>query len=375
MRTLLDDRYAPIASDVTFFEAPLQTLGNLMSRDVGCLFGMLFPGRVLTPVSQPFPNVLDRVPPMRRFPDRYLLLATKSSWVAYFHNGTATGSNLPWIAREKTGCRTVRVVCIPHTVRRLPDTGHRRQWAGRYGVVSFELHQHGGDGTGGPTRTMMLCNDGGRWEFHEGGEVQAFEKPEHHQAQRVRDRFTCELLDEYCSALGIRYFDPGFYGPDGLLVAHPLSSLGGESLAHAQTNLGIVRAARARAASPTVSIKDASGSELLVLDAETLVGADLIKARLPGAILRRRDLSGAEMHRANLTGADLREARLDGADLSGACLAGASLRGASVRDTRLVGADLTRCDVRGTDLSGAQLDGATLDGVRDDATTVWPSSP
>src|SRR5262249_22196208 len=41
---------------------------------------------------------------------------------------------------------------------------------------------------------------------------------EKYKAKRIRDRFTDDLLEEYCLALGIRLFDAEFYGPWGVLI-------------------------------------------------------------------------------------------------------------------------------------------------------------
>jgi hypothetical protein len=43
-------------------------------------------------------------------------------------------------------------------------------------------------------------NDGGKWIFATRGNVQPFERVERYKAGRIRDRFTDELLEEYCQA-------------------------------------------------------------------------------------------------------------------------------------------------------------------------------
>ncbi len=49
------------------------------------------------------------------------------------------------------------------------------------------------------------------------------------------------MLEEYCAALGIQYFDPSFYGPNGELihVKYPGEDETGMSLAEAQQEPGI----------------------------------------------------------------------------------------------------------------------------------------
>jgi hypothetical protein len=67
-------------------------------------------------------------------------------------------------------------------------------------------------------RSIAAVNDGGRWTWDESGTPQLFETPDRYAARRIRDRFTIEMLDAYCRALGIRYFDSEFYGPDAVLI-------------------------------------------------------------------------------------------------------------------------------------------------------------
>jgi len=84
----------------------------------------------------------------------------------------------------------------------------------------------------------------------------------------------------------------------------------------------------------------------LILEIESLRGANLSGA----------DLSGADLSGANLSGADLSGANLSGADLSRADLSCANLTGADLTRANLTGADLTRADLSCADLTGADID-------------------
>jgi hypothetical protein len=103
----------------------------------------------------------------------------------------------------------------------------------------------------------------------------------------------------------------------------------------------------------------------LILDIDTLIGADLSEAILYGANLNGADLSRANLHGADLNGADLRgadlsEAILYGANLSRANLNGADLSRANLSEANLSEADLSRANLNGADLSRANLNGADL---------------
>lgn len=66
----------------------------------------------------------------------------------------------------------------------------------------------------------------------------------------MRDRFTAELLAEYCGALGIDVFDPGYYSGPAVLIATsaPSTEFPELTLADAQRFLeiqpGMVEASR-----------------------------------------------------------------------------------------------------------------------------------
>ena len=60
--------------------------------------------------------------------------------------------------------------------------------------------------------------DGRKWVFSATGTEQPFEEAETYRAPRVRDRFTSEMLERYCNALGIDVFNADAYGPDSVFV-------------------------------------------------------------------------------------------------------------------------------------------------------------
>ncbi len=111
------------------------------------------------------------------------------------------------------------------------------------GAVQFELF--------GPlktrflnyVRTVSVAFDGSRWQFNANGTVQDFEEADAYRARRVRDRFTSQMLERYCRALGIEVFDAAFYGPSAALVESAVPPAPGGhvmSLAQVQEWLGIV---------------------------------------------------------------------------------------------------------------------------------------
>ena len=194
------------------------------------------------PVAGPLPVLLRRLEPLTLgVRQRELVLATRSPWTAYFDNGGQGPDPIGPVAHL---CRTKKweglaVTCVPNTL-----ASESRVARGRYGAVMFEMFGPEPTEWLNSIRAIAAANDGGRWVFHSSGTLQPFEEPERYTAGRIADRFTAEMLEEYCAALGVRYVDPDFYGPNGLLleVRHPLATgarLISMTLAEAQERLGI----------------------------------------------------------------------------------------------------------------------------------------
>jgi hypothetical protein len=169
---------------------------------------------------------------------RHLFVPTKSAWTAYVDNAWRGTDAFPPTSHlaQALGCRGVRAVWIPHTIRTQDGTSR-----GRYGATIFELYA--------PTpsagqvlntvRSICAANDGGRWKFSAVGSPQDFEEPGSYEANRVADRFTAAMLGHYLSRLGIELFSPDFFdvqAPAFLVSKHGLNAPGMEefSLEHVQ---------------------------------------------------------------------------------------------------------------------------------------------
>ena len=99
----------------------------------------------------------------------------------------------------------------------------------------------------------------------------------------------------------------------------------------------------------------------VILEIESLIGANL-----SGANLRYADLRYANLRYANLIGANLSDADLIGANLIGANLSGANISGANLRIADLSCADLSGANLRSANLSGANLRSANLSCAKTD---------
>jgi hypothetical protein len=204
---LLDDRWAPVTSEMGFLEARAE---NAARAFAAWHAGLQAPRGIsvqVRPVSGSVEQVLAALLPLSS-PEvqRQLFMPTRSAWTAYVENGwTGTDASSAMSVMARTlGCRGLRVVAVPHTYRK---------GSGRYGAVMLDVF--------GPTagrkylRALGASNDGGRWVFDESGEPFPFERLERYQERRVRDRFTFEMLKEYLRHLGLSPFEEDFYLPEG----------------------------------------------------------------------------------------------------------------------------------------------------------------
>jgi len=206
---LLDDRWAPVTSEMGFLEARAEYAARAFAAWQAGLLASDGVTVAVRPVTGSLEQVLSALLPLTDSEtQRHLFLPTRSSWTGYLDNayrGTYASGVMRYMART-LGCRGMRVVAVPHTYR---------EGQGRYGAVMLAVY--------GPRQTHWLnslrvvsaSNDGGPWVFDQSGEPFPFEKLERYQARRVRDRFTFDMLKEYLQHLGLSAFEEDFYLPEG----------------------------------------------------------------------------------------------------------------------------------------------------------------
>ena len=206
---LLDDRWAPITSEMGFLETDAEHAARAFAAWQA---GLLAPRGIaveVRPVSGSLEQALSALLPLTSPESRRdLFIPTRSPWTAYVENGwggTDAASPMGYMART-LGCRGLRVVAVPHTIRK--DKG-------RYGAVMLEVYGPHQTDWLNYVRALGASNDGGHWVFDQSGEPFPFEKVEQYQARRVRDRFTFDMLKEYLRHLGLSPFQEDFYLPEG----------------------------------------------------------------------------------------------------------------------------------------------------------------
>jgi hypothetical protein len=204
---LLNDRWAPVTSEMGFLEADAEHAARAFAAWQG---GLLAPRGIsveVHPVAGPLEQALSTLLPLTSpEPRRHLFMPTRTAWTAYVENarwGTDAMSAMRYMTRT-LGCRSLRVVAVPHTFR---------ENKGRYGAMALAMY--GPHQVHNYVRAVSALNDGGRWVFDQSGEPFPFEKLEQYQERRVRDRFTFDMLKEYLRHLGLSPFEEDFYLPQG----------------------------------------------------------------------------------------------------------------------------------------------------------------
>jgi len=233
LKALLENRFAPLTLHMGFVEVSFDlTVRTYLEwhHQLAERFG----DKIKTEYLQAsLPEALIKLQPLTTPRSRVLFIETKSSWTAYFDNGLR-GSDPESISHlsRLIPCRSLAVHCSPDRSR-IEHRGMLRV----YGGVIFRLYTDHETDWLNLERTIVAMNDGGndgsKWIFTAEGRVQPFEELEKYKARRIRDRFTDEMLERYCAALGIRAFDEDFYGtktfvaelPNQLAPGSPMMSL------------------------------------------------------------------------------------------------------------------------------------------------------
>jgi hypothetical protein len=211
IRPLLNNKFAPVTFNLGFIETPFSLLCSAFQEWFKKIDAK-FPGLKtdFTPLSAPLDTALLSLEPLTTPLDRYLLVETKSNWTAIFANGLRVSD-----VASPTGYIPTILNCRGLEVGYTPDFGKskRKDLIRKWGSTLFTLY--------GPTNTdwlnrirhLHVSNDVGGWTFDESGEPQPFEEAEAYSRRRIRDRFTFEMLERYCKALGVELNRDDFYGP------------------------------------------------------------------------------------------------------------------------------------------------------------------
>lgn len=210
MKLLLNDEFAPITRQIGFLQADHQAIASAF---LGWMAEGIRKDEVhhQRPVEGSIRDVLSSLLPLSDHRRRFVMVPTASSWTAYFDNGWKGTDSMSWVSymsAKRLMCRGVRIVAQPKTLR-----GEGKDEQGSMGSLIFEVFGPEKPDWFSVIRSIGVINYWGRWKFETGGTPLPFEKSEHYQAKRVRDRFPEALFHEYLAALDLYPFDEDFYTP------------------------------------------------------------------------------------------------------------------------------------------------------------------
>jgi len=141
--------------------------------------------------------------PLNSQPGREFLIETKSKeWTAYFDNNRG-GDPTPPVSylSERMGCQAITLMCHPYIDVKL----------GLWGGVEFLLMGPGPSFFQNYQRAVRLVAERKKFLFVQQGEPLPFEQIDKYNIKSKRDRFTPQMLIEYCRYFGLDPLNPEFY--------------------------------------------------------------------------------------------------------------------------------------------------------------------
>ena len=212
MKALINNERAPVTFGAGYIEAPFSEYCN----EITSWWGKLQIEFETLSFEAGLKEAMLRLEPLQNPQNRYLITETRSRWTAIFSNSRSGSDVTGAISHlcKVLGCRGVTIQCSPNLTKRIDN----KTSIVHYAATSFALD--GPDETEclNEIRHVSARKDGGPWKFFQRGEVQPFEQVEPYDNKHIRDRFTPEMLETYCAALGILAFDETFYGPKSFLL-------------------------------------------------------------------------------------------------------------------------------------------------------------
>ena len=235
MKYLLDNKLAPLTFNWGFLEADVAAAGAAYQRWQKKILQSV----KVTSVDLPLADALRQLEPLDTGSQRVLLQSTRSRWTACFDNGLKGGNPSTFVGElsQQMKCRGVTCGSIPNTL-----TKSDARKPGTWGAVKFTLFAPEEREYLNIERSVSVINDVRGWTFNSVGKVQDFEQVDRYAARKIADRFTPEMLEDYCRVFGIDLFNEDFYGGKGFIIhSYPwfLPKLGTTTLAEARRQLGL----------------------------------------------------------------------------------------------------------------------------------------
>jgi hypothetical protein len=207
--SLIKNEFAPVTFRFGFVESSFTSLREAFHewfRTIDAKEGLKTEFRTIV---APLGTALLSLEPLTTPSDRYLLVETKSNWTAIFANGLRVNdvfspvSYLPL----RLNCRGLEVGYTPDCSK-----SDRKDLLRVWGHTLFALYGPSSTDWLNRIRYLSVSNDVGGWSFSESGDAQPYEELDAYKKRRIQERLTIEMLERYCSALGVELNQADFYG-------------------------------------------------------------------------------------------------------------------------------------------------------------------
>ncbi|PPI54333.1 hypothetical protein [Rathayibacter toxicus] len=233
--TVFDNQFAPVTSIIGFVNAPIEKVAEAYRAWLSSSPGIDFTFSWMEGGLRETVWSLEPVIFGGSTKDLYVHTADPG-WTAFFDNGAWGGYPLSAVSvlGQRLGVQTLYLSSKP-----APPS----ESIGSRTLVVYEPDPTLGAEITRRVRAIELIKDG-RWSLDLSGDPLPFEDLEAYKNRRVAERFTPDMLNNYCAALGLRPFDDDFYpGPSFLSETIPTweMRIKPETFAEAQRRLGITR--------------------------------------------------------------------------------------------------------------------------------------
>lgn len=231
---LLNDEFAPVTMSIGLIHLPLRAVAEFVvawHKSIGVTIRD-------EPLRGPLPELLSACLPLT-FPETKKLLvgASDGQWTAVFLNAAdvpTPSSVVAYVCRE-IHTDGVVVTCSPTTYG--VDGKQVLHQVTRFEKIATSSAEYLNY-----ERVIEVAEEDGRWTFELAGREQSFERPDAYRCRSVRQRFTPEILQDYCAAVGVYPFLESFYDAEAHLIESlnvPVQRQG--DYADVQASLGMIR--------------------------------------------------------------------------------------------------------------------------------------
>jgi hypothetical protein len=212
---LIENKFAPVTFRFGFIESSFPSLCEAFQewfRTIDAKHGLKSEFRTF---AAPLEAALLSLEPLTTPADRYLLVETKSNWTVIFANGLRVNDVF-----SPVSYLPVRLNCRGLEVGYAPDRSksNRKDLIRKWGQTLFALYGARDTDWLNRIRSLAVAHDVDGWSFSESGDIQPFEETDAYKKTRIQERFTREMQERYCKALGVELNRLEFYGPRSFAV-------------------------------------------------------------------------------------------------------------------------------------------------------------